>query len=469
MSLKKKIALNTVLRLSGKLGSVAISLFTIGILTRHLGPDNFGYYTVVMTFIQIFSTLAAFGLPRILTRHISQAGADQEVEASNIVTLQAVMGAIFAFAPLVALLFPYEKIIPIAIAIAVISGWTGLLQGVLNGIFERHVATWKVGVAELVGRVLTLIGTLVAVAMGGELLSFAVVLSLSSVGQFTLTLFMAKKYIRIRPRIDYKSWIATLHESWPLAIIAALGLLSLRGDILLLSIMRSPTEVGLYGAAQKILSVINLIPPIFLGLVFPLLTLEWSNKNLVGFRRKMSLSLDLLATFILPIAFGTLAMSSDIMAFIGGNEFAAAGPILSLFMINAVAIYWHSPYFYAILAAGQQRQLIKYHTINALLSFFLFLFFIPRYGTYAAATIVVFSQLFMAAAVTIIMNSLAHFRPNFRRLLKIFTVSGLMCVLLISLKNVPFFPRLGIGVVTYSILLIIARSFSLAEIRAILK
>jgi len=469
MSLKKKIAANVVLRLLGKFGSLAISLFVIGILTRHLGPSNFGYYTVAMTFIQIFSTLTNLRLPQILTRRISQADADQEVEVSNIVTLQAVAGAIFTLAPLVALFFPYDRVIPIAIAIAAISGWTGLLRGVLNGIFERNVATWKVGVVELVGRVLTLIGTLIVAVIGGGLLAFIMVLSISSIGQFMLTLFMAKKYVTIRPRINYQLWLSTLRESWPLAVMAIIGLAASRSDILLLSIMRSPAEVGLYSAAQKILNVIGLLPPIFLGLVFPLLALEWSRHNLSGLRHKMSLSFDLLAIIILPIVFGTLATASDIMAFVGGIKFIAAGPILTLFMISASTTYWRSLCFCVILAAGQQQQLIKYHVINAVFSFFLFFKFIPPYGIYAAAMVVVLSQLFMTVVVTIIMNSLAHFRPNFQRLSKIFIASGLMCALLISLKGMPFFPRFGIGVATYFILSVLSRSFSLTEIRAILK
>jgi O-antigen/teichoic acid export membrane protein len=470
MLLKKKIAINAVLRLLGKLGSLAMSLFTIGILTRYLGPDKFGYYMIVMTFLQIFSTFSDLGLPAILTRRISQENANQEMEVSSLLTLQAIIGALFfSFAPLIALLFPYEQIIPVAIAITAISGWTGLLQTALIGVFERHVATWKLGVAELIGRVLTLAGTLVAAILGGGFLAFIAVFTLSGIGQFGLTLIMARQHVKFRPQFNYKVWISALREAWPLAIMSMITLLYVRGDILLLSVTRSTAEAGLYGAAYKILNVTSSVPPIFLGLIFPLLALEWSRKNLIGLRRKMSLSLDFLALAVLPIAFGALAMSSDLMLFVGGNEFISAGPILTIFMIGAIAIFWRSLYSCMILAAGLQKQLVKYHACNAVLTILLYLFFIPKYGTLAAAAITIFSECFTAVIVTIIITPVINFQPNFKRLAIILLASGLMYILLITTKELSIFFRLSIGIISYLIFIFSLRGLPLKELKEVLR
>ena len=61
MSFTRKIALNTIVQIIGKVLTTLISLVLIAALTRYLGVSGYGQYTTIFAFTQFFAVLADFG------------------------------------------------------------------------------------------------------------------------------------------------------------------------------------------------------------------------------------------------------------------------------------------------------------------------------------------------------------------------------------------------------------------------
>ena len=55
MSLHRAIAHNTLWQFGGKIIGTILGLFTIGLITRYLGQEGFGYYSTIMGFLQFFA------------------------------------------------------------------------------------------------------------------------------------------------------------------------------------------------------------------------------------------------------------------------------------------------------------------------------------------------------------------------------------------------------------------------------
>ena len=52
--LGRKIAYNSVISAGARIIGLALSLIIIGLLTRYLGQDGFGYYSTVLAFLFFF-------------------------------------------------------------------------------------------------------------------------------------------------------------------------------------------------------------------------------------------------------------------------------------------------------------------------------------------------------------------------------------------------------------------------------
>ena len=122
MKLSTKVAYNTIIQVISKIFATILGLIAVAIITRYLGQVGFGEYTTVVTFLSFFAILADLGLTLVTVQMISRPNIDQNKILGNLLALRLVSAVIFlAFAPLVAIFFPYSNIIKIGIAITTLN------------------------------------------------------------------------------------------------------------------------------------------------------------------------------------------------------------------------------------------------------------------------------------------------------------------------------------------------------------
>ena len=69
-SARRRVASNTAVQLAGKGVVLAIGLVSIAVLTRYLGPSDYGKYTLALMYMQLFAVLADIGLLTTVVREI---------------------------------------------------------------------------------------------------------------------------------------------------------------------------------------------------------------------------------------------------------------------------------------------------------------------------------------------------------------------------------------------------------------
>lgn len=469
MSVKRSIMGNTAFQLGGKVVATILGLLSVGIMTRYLGSGGYGQFIIVLTFLQFFAVAGGFGLPVTMTRMISRDGADERKLVSNIFTLRLVSAtAIFVLAPIVALAFPYPKEVKIGIAICAVSFLGLSISDTLKGIMQKHLTAWKSSLSEMTGRLVMLGGIAAAVASGLGLLTFVAALAASNLVQLAMNYFFASRHGSIKLKFEWPVWVETLVEAWPIGVSIIFNLIYLKGDIVIMSIMRSQSEVGLYGAAYKVLDVVTVVPYIFMGMALPILTKAWSSGDFAGFKRKLSLSFDFLAMIAIPALFGGIAVSSDLMAMIAGEEFRSAGIYMAILMIGALAVYWQAVYAHAFVAMGQQRKFIWIYAANAVLSLALYIILIRTLGGIGAAAVTAIGELFVAAATTILVTRMTNFRPNLVRLSKTMLACAVMFALLMVGKDIHVLLRVVFGAAIYAATLFLLKGVPMEAVKSIL-
>src|SRR3989344_3908713 len=118
----RKIAHNTAAQISGKAVSTLLGLIAIGMLTRYLGTEQFGWYITVISFLQFIGILIDFGMIPVTAQMMSEPGHDKRTLFQNLLGFRLASAVVFlGVAPLIALLFPYPAPVKIAIAFTVLS------------------------------------------------------------------------------------------------------------------------------------------------------------------------------------------------------------------------------------------------------------------------------------------------------------------------------------------------------------
>lgn len=461
-SLAKNFTIQTI----GKLLSILLGLATIAILTRALSTEQFGEFTTVSTFLQFFGILVDFGLTLTLLVMISEKGADEERVAGNFLGLRLVSGfLLFALAPIIILTFPYSSTIKQAVLFGAFAYFLMGGASLLVGVFQKHEAMWRAAVAELINRfvLLVTIATLAWFQFG--VVAFVASAILANAVWFWVMIRFAKPYIPIRPRFDLDVWKQICSRSWPIAISIIFNLMYLKGDILLLSLFRSQTEVGFYGVAYRVIEILTVIPTMFMGLLLPSLTLAWTNGDHEQFRSRLSRTFDLFMIFVIPVMAGAQILGVSLIEFIAGSGYEQGGEVLKVLILALFGVFVGTLFGHLVVALNKQRAMIMGYASAAAITLAGYLFVIPRYGMYGAAWMTVFSEVFIAIVTFVVVYRTSKALPHLSTFLKAVFAALIMSGFLLVIPSMHIVLDIIFGALVYVGVMILIRGIKIDDIR----
>jgi len=433
MKLATKVAYNTIIQFISKILATGLGLISIAIITRYLGQNGFGEYTTAMAFLSYFGVLADLGLTLVTVQIISRPGINEERALGNLLALRLVSAIIFlGLAPIAVLFFPYGAAVKWAVAVVTWSFFFTALNQILVGLFQKHLRLDKVSIAEVVSRVILIGGIIAAVLFDYGLMGIVVATVLANAVSFLLHYLFSRGFARIRLIFDWLEWKKIISYSWPLALTIGFNLIYLRTDTLLLSLLKRPSEigiiaeVGIYGAAYKVIDVLITFPFVFAGIILPILTRVWAEKNREKFYSILQKSIDAMVILAVPTMVGTQLVAGEIMSLVAGPDFAVSGPILKVLIIAAGMIFFGIMFSHAIIAINRQKQIIGAYAFVAFSSVIAYLIVIPVYSYQGAAWITVYSETAIALAAIYLTWKYSKFRPSLIILLKSIIAASIM-------------------------------------------
>ncbi|MBI2099542.1 flippase [Candidatus Uhrbacteria bacterium] len=405
MSVARKIAYNTGVQAIGKAGSIVLGLITIGFITRSIGTAGFGAFTTVTAFLQFFGIAVDLGLTITLASLFGNPNTDRKKILGTALGFRLVSGLLFfGAAPIVALFFPYSGEIKIGIAIAALAFLATAFTQMLSALFQANLRMDKIAIAEIASRAALLLGVIISAYLHGGLLGIFIALVAANVLNALLALLFANSFTPVRFSFDTREWMELLRRSWPVAVSIALNLVYLRADVLVLSLSRTVEEVGLYGAAYRVVDVLTAFPVLFMGLILPLLSGAWATGDKEKFARLYQKSFYALVILALPLVAGTLALGDKVMSILAGEEFASSGSILRVLILAVFFLFIGALPLHTVVAIEKQKRILWAFAASAVLSLALYALLIPRYGVFAAAGITLFSEAFVAVSAGILVK-----------------------------------------------------------------
>ena len=436
MNISGKVAYNTIIQIISKIISIVLGIIVVAIMTRHLGKSGFGEYTIIITFLSFFAIIADFGITLVTAQMISETDVDENKILNNLFGLRLVSAIIFlGIAPIMVIFFPYSYDIKLGVAITSFAFLFIALNQVLVGLFQKKLSMGIVAIAEVVSKIVLIIAVIVAVKFNFNLIGILIATVLANAISFLIHFIFSRKFAIIKMQFDFKIWKKILKRSWPLAITIALNLIYLKADILILSLVKNQSDVGIYGVAYKMIDVLITIPFMFAGIILPIITVNWAKQNLRCFKKVIQRSFDFMVMLLVPIIIGTQFVANEIINIIAGKEFANSGYVLKILSIAAGMIFLGCIFSHVIVAINKQKKIIKAYVFTSITALIGYLIFIPKFSYIGAAWVTVYSEIIIALASIYYVWKFTNFFPNMKMLWKSLFSSFIMGGVLYILPN----------------------------------
>ncbi len=448
------LAKNTALQVAGKALSTLFGVLTIAILTRALGTGGYGELTTALTFLSLFAVIVDFGLTLTTTAMISDRPDAEEKILGNLVALRIISAVGFlAFAPIAVIFFPYSSVIKLAVGVGAISYFFGTTAQMLIGVYQKRLAMKRAIAAELINRAVVLAGAIIAYYVGLSVVNVMWILVLGNGLQLAAMIGLAKNFVKLRPQIDWKVWREIIARSWPIGLSIFFNLIYMRADILVLSLYVPQSQIGIYGAAYKVIDVVTSIPVMYMGLALPILVAAWAGANHERFTKLMQDSFDFFSIFAIPLAFGCVALGVPIMRLVAGDEFAVSGAVLTVLGPAAAIVFFGALSGHAIVALQKQKVMVWGYLAVAVVCLLGNFIFIPLYGIWAAAWWTLISESAITILTAIVVCKVSGWRPDFKLAAKALLASLIMFAVIKFLPGLHVLILVGGGALVYGVAL----------------
>ena len=405
----EKIYKNFFVASASRLITAFIGLIIIGFLTRHLGQTGYGAYETILSYLFIFTVLADFGLHIIHVREISRIAGGQGFKkesfiSGNIFTLRLLLlVSVIILALAINSFLPYSEEVKRGILIASIFVVFSSLSQILSGIFQKYEAFFYVSISDVLTRLIHLVLVFYAVKSNLGLLAFIWILSFIALIQFWAVFFISRRFVKFPLTLNFDFAKKILKASFPVALSILFTAIYIRTDALMLSLMKPPSDVGVYRLAAKVLETVVFFPALLVELTMPSLS-RFALDSGELFKKRFKKTFNFLFISALPVVIGLFLFSGPIVRILGGEDFLSSALPLRILSFVVGLVFLNNLSGKALIALDLQKAGMKIYIFGAILNILLNLLVIPRYG-YIGASV---TTLITEVLVTIMMFAVLY-------------------------------------------------------------
>jgi len=389
MSLKLKIAGNTIAQLISKGIASATTFFITILIARQYGAVGYGDFTKIFSYIVLFYLVIDFGMNAFFLRENTH----KKLHIASTVGIRVVLGILLIFIALAIISFlpfypetngGFSPLVKLGIIILSPTIITVGLTTSFNALFQKHLRYDKATIASALGSI-TILSLIILLSRAQA----SIVLLVSSYVAGGVVTVIAG-YFLSQSLTSWKdiNWIeqirlgkSLLLLSLPLGLTLVFSVIHFRADVFILTLYRTTEEVGIYGLASKFFEFALTIPTFFMNAVYPiLLSVIYDHQKS---KRLIIKSLYILGT-LSPIGLIGGIISAPLLVLVK-DEFAPSIIPFRILMASLPLFFLSSVFMWYLIAQNKQWQLVWIYAVGMICNIVLNIIFIPQFGVPAAA------------------------------------------------------------------------------------
>jgi len=442
-----------------------LSFLLVLAISRYLGVEGLGQYSLLLSFSLIFTTVASLGLGDLVVRQVTRKPEDIHLFFLNSVFF-GVVSSLLAMLAMNLLVFAmrYDREVMQAALVCAISLIPATAIRYIESIFRAVERSEYIAAGYVVENILRVALCIPLVLYGYGMVAVFTAILCTRIFGFC---FMLYCYIQVNgiPKWTFKPeiWRLLIKEAPTFTGIAIFSTIHLNMANLMLSKLQSIQAVGIYSASGRIISIFETLPLAFSLAVLPLLTRK-SNSGLDDLKESSVHSLRYVFLAVLPIVAGIMVLGDDMIQLVYGSKFASAGPVLRLQAITMIPFGMVVILAQLLIATDNQKADLFINIAAVIISLVLNYLFIPKFGEMGAVLAVLLTILIFNHLQYLYIRKLL-FKIPFWDILKKPLVAALgmsACTLLLKEWNIFF--NVSVSALVYFLLLIVLKELSPEEI-----
>jgi O-antigen/teichoic acid export membrane protein len=413
LSLRTKVALSTT---SQSLGNLLVALGGVAVVritTHQLGPGDYGTFALIVTYVTLFTMLADMGVTAMTTIELGKGQADRSAVLSSALSFRLALSIILI--PVIQgtafLLYPHEtSLFRAALGAMSFDTLFVTLQVTLSTAFIVRVRGDRIATLNTINRALYVLGVVIVAIKRGSYFDYVC-------AYVAADALVALIYVLAVKRSVLLTWSANLGQWWQMAKVALpLGTTQLIGgiylwiDTILVSIICSKFQLGLYSLAFSALAVVLAVPNFLMQALIPsLVDIEPAKAD-----RVVSRACYLAYCTGALLAVAGVVLRQDAVLALGGPKFLLASTPFAILFLTLPLTSLQTVIGYASIALDCYKRMLPLTVGTVVLNVAFNAVLIPKFGPTGAAAALLISEAIAVMAICPLFRRLTGIRIDFR-------------------------------------------------------
>lgn len=377
---------NTSWLFADKIIRMGLGLFVGVWVARYLGPSDYGILNYTVSFVALFSFVAASGIESVVIRELVR----NPSEKDRIIGSSMFIKFVGSFIALILILYSISTIhskdkVIFMLALVISCGFIFQVFDVIDYWFQSQVLSkytvWARNIAFLVAS----LAKILLIAFKASIVAFAIVGTFETfLGALGLLLIYRRNGFKIsRLRIDVSIIKMVLLDGWPLLLSSLTIIIYMRIDQVMIGQMMGNKELGLYSVAVMLSEIWYFVPVAIASSVFPSILNARETEEI--YNKYLKMLYDLMAGISIIIGLLVSLFSGWIVSTLYGAQYDESKIVLSIYIWAGIPVFLGVASSQYLIGENLTR-ISLYRTIigcitNVVLNFIL----IPKYGINGSA------------------------------------------------------------------------------------
>lgn len=465
-NLVKNIAKNTSYIFFSTFLAGVLTFFLNIIIARYLGEEIFGNYSFVIAYVSFFLILANLGIDTLVVREISKNKNLTEKYINNSISMKMILTSIsFLLSIGIILSMSYDSTVKLAVLFGSISLFFYASIAIFSTYFQSRLEMIYVAASNILGKVISAALIFYVIFTNGGFIKLIIAASIGLLIQCAFLFLILRKRINLKLKFDFKAGKVLLIESLPFALSGVFTLIYMRIDVVMISLMKNATDVGIYSAAYNLTEAPVLIAGAFMITMLPLMS-NYYKTSKESLKKAHKLSMKYMFMIAVPLAVGTTLLSEKIILLAYGQGFSKSYLPLSILIWSTALVFLGTVNGNTLIATKRQNTLVFILGSATILNIIMNLFLIPKYSYVGASFATLITVMVVVFSVEFVLMTKEKILFSIKDFLKILVCSFVMGVMVYYLKIINFNPFLIVisAILTYALMLFLIKAINKEDI-----